>query len=102
MIAAKKSTLREKQVEERLRVKTLKILKGIAYKFKSPARRSVPDRLLVWPLENFVFVECKAPGKTWTKAQAKHRDMLRRMGFKVFIVDTYEAVDELIEILSLL
>ncbi len=96
------SNIREKQVEDRLRRKTESKLKGIAYKFTSPGRRSVPDRLLIWPLDNHCFVECKRPGETWTKAQEKHRDKLRAMGHKVYLVDTYEAVDELIEILMLL
>ena len=94
--------IREKDVEARLRTRTEKYLKGISYKFTSPGRRSVPDRLLIWPMDNHCFVECKAPGKTWTKAQAKQRDKLRKLGHKVYLVSNYEEVDRLISMLMLL
>ena len=47
-----------------------------------------------------VFVECKAPGKDWTELQARERDRLRVLGQLVFLVDTYEAVDDLMIILN--
>lgn len=39
----------EKKIEERLRTRVEKVLGGIAFKFTSPNRRSVPDRLVLLP-----------------------------------------------------
>lgn len=74
---------------------------GVAYKFTSPGRRSVPDRLMVVPCWNWLgatcFVEAKAPGGKPTKSQAREHKKLREMGCNVDVVDTYETVDALFD-----
>ncbi len=69
---------------------------GIAYKFVSPGRRGVPDRLIVFPIApehieiiaKYVrFVETKAPGKKPDLHQVREHKRLRKMGFKVEIID---------------
>jgi len=94
----------ERRVEEYLRNQVKKI-KGIAYKFTSPARRSVPDRLVLLPIppehrtivEKYViFVEAKATGKKATDAQVREHTRLRTLGFKVEVVDSHDSVDETI------
>ena len=82
----------EKTVEREL-VKRVKEEGGIAYKFSSPGRRSVPDRLCLFPGGKILFVECKAPGKKPTKLQAREHERLRAMGFEVVIVDNKETVE---------
>ena len=76
----------EKDVELAL-VKRVKEMGGLALKFTSPARRSVPDRLVLLPGGRVVFVECKAPGKRPTVLQAKEHERLRALGFEVVVVD---------------
>ncbi len=76
----------EKTIEQAL-VKHVKDQGGIAYKFTSPNRRSVPDRLCVFPGGRVVFVECKRPGGKLTKLQAREIERLREMGFEVLVVD---------------
>jgi hypothetical protein len=102
--------LREADIEAYL-VKRVEALGGTAEKFSSPARRSVPDRLISWPMQNslprngFVskipavihFVECKAPGEEPTGAQERDHIRRRQMGFVVEVVDTFEAVDDYLE-----
>ena len=94
--AVEKPTLREKKVEERI-CKRAKEHKGTAYKFTSPGRRSVPDRLLVCPCIDSeyapVFVEAKRPGEAPTDPQAREHKKLRDRGATVFVADTYESVD---------
>ena len=51
--------MRESQLEQKL-VSHITKLGGIAYKFSSPNRRSVPDRLCVMP-NGRVF--CRAKGR---------------------------------------
>ena len=86
----------EKTVERAL-VKYVKDQGGIAYKFKSPNRRSVPDRLCLFPGGKILFVECKAPGKEPTKLQGREHERLKALGFEVLVVDNKEDADALIK-----
>lgn len=86
--------LKEHHIESFL-IKQVKRLKGVPYKFTSPSRRSVPDRLCAFPYGKIVFVECKAPGKEPTKLQWREIDKLRAMGHDVVVVYTYEEVNML-------
>jgi len=89
----------ERDVENRL-VRAIKKLGGIAYKFTSPGRRSVPDRLVLMPDGTVTFVEVKRPGGRLTEGQKREIDKLRNLGQNVFIVYDYEEVDELVELLG--
>ncbi|WP_407575376.1 PDDEXK family nuclease [Raoultella terrigena] len=60
---------------------------GIAYKFVSPGRRSVPDRIVLLPGGRIVFVECKSPGKTPRADQLREHERLRALGFNVVVLD---------------
>lgn len=63
---------------------------GIAYKFTSPQRRSVPDRLVLLPGGRMFFVECKRPGGQPTEAQTREHERMRELGFDVFVMDKKE------------
>lgn len=64
-------------------------VKGIlAYKFTSPNRRSVPDRIFLGPGGLVFFVEFKAPGAKPTESQAREIRRLRALGHIVEVVDT--------------
>ena len=76
----------ENQVENSVR-NAVKKAGGIAYKFTSPNRRSVPDRLCLLPGGRTFFVECKASGKAASNAQKKEHAKLKKLGFKVFVID---------------
>ena len=89
----------EKQIERYLREKVKKI-GGVAYKFTSPQRRSVPDRLCLFKNGDVVFVEVKAPGKKPTPNQSREIQRLIDLGFKALVIDTREKVDSLIEEVS--
>lgn len=78
--------IRERDVEERL-VAAASHVGGIAYKFTSPGRRNVPDRLVVLPKVVPFFVECKAPGCKPTAAQQREHERLRALGATVFVID---------------
>ena len=87
--------IRESDIEAYL-VKSVKEADGIAYKFTSPQRRSVPDRLVLIPGGRAVFVECKAPGQRPTDAQRREHRRLRELGFQVQVIDTFAGVDHFI------
>lgn len=87
----------EKDIEAYL-VKRAREIGGVAYKFTSPSRRSVPDRLVVLPDRPPFFVELKAPGKKSTKRQVEEQRKLRAMGQIVFSdVDSKDKVEDLLE-----
>jgi hypothetical protein len=85
----------EKQVEAD-HMAAVKADGGISYKFTSPARRAVPDRLDLRPIPpehreivaRYVrFTECKRPGEKPTPAQQREHDYLRSLGFQVDVID---------------
>lgn len=85
----------ENAVEIRLKRET----EGIGcycWKFKSPGRRGMPDRLIICPGRWLEFVETKRPKGKPKPFQRLVHGMLEKMGFKVWIIDTYELVDEFI------
>jgi len=83
----------EKQIEDHL-VRRIKALGGVAFKFTSQGRRSVPDRICILPNAGLVFVELKAPGKKPTPKQAVEIARLRALGQTVLVIDSKEGVDE--------
>jgi len=85
----------EKKIEEYLRQK-IKKLGGIAYKFTSPAYRSVPDRLVVLPTGLIYFVEVKAPMGKLTAGQKRELTKLRNLGCDAVTVWNKKDVDNLI------
>ena len=78
--------MRESQIEQKL-VSHITKLGGIAYKFSSPNRRSVPDRLCVMPNGRVFFVELKTKGKTPTALQQHEHETLRALGHTVLVID---------------
>ena len=88
----------EKSIEIYLRDRIKKI-GGVAFKFISPGNDGVPDRLICLPTGQVIFVELKAPGKTTRPLQDLQISRLRNLNFKVFIIDSKEKVDELLEMI---
>lgn len=86
----------EKQVEKYLVNQWAKVMKGIAIKFPPLFFRGFPDRICLAPGAVIVFVEVKKPGEVARAIQVKVHEQLRRFGFRVEVVDCYDAVDGLI------
>lgn len=95
-----KKQISEKDIEKYLR-KSIIELGGEAYKFSSPARRGVPDRLCILPNGVSIFVECKRPGKFATALQIKEINKLRQLGQTAIVVSSYTEVDKLKQALML-
>ena len=79
----------ERDIEAHL-VKRVKEAGGIAIKFTSPQRRSVPDRIVLMPGGVVWFAELKAPGKKPTEALEREHARLRALGFRVEVIDSKE------------
>ena len=74
----------EKQVEQYI-VRQIKKLGGTAYKFTSPGRRSVPDRICVMPKGTIVFVEVKKKSGSLTPGQRHEISAMRKLGHIVAV-----------------
>ena len=101
--------MRESVVEKHLRIQVRRA-GGMTYKFKSPGRKNVPDRIVIWPralqmgvisegrikvthVSRVDFVECKAPGKKANPAQAREHVRLMKLNCSVLVLDTKAKVD---------
>ena len=59
----------------------------LAYKFTSPNRMAVPDRLFIGPDGRMWFCEFKREGQVPTPAQYREHDRLRQQIVNVFVID---------------
>ena len=87
--------MREKIIEEKL-TKAVKQNGGVCWKFTSPETAGVPDRIVLMPEGRIAFVEVKAPGEKPRKLQLSRHRLLRRLGFKVYVLDALEDIEKII------
>ncbi len=80
----------EKQIE--VKVCDYAKSKGVlVYKFTSPARAAVPDRMFVRPDGVIFFIEFKRGGQKPTEAQEREHHRLLGHKVNVFIVDNVDS-----------
>jgi hypothetical protein len=89
----------EKNVEQSL-MRQVKEIGGLCWKWVSPGRSGVPDRIVILPTGETIYVELKAPGKKPTPLQIHCHEQLRYRGARVEVLDSIEAVKEFIRGLS--
>jgi hypothetical protein len=82
-------SLSEAQIEKKV-CDYVKSKGGIGYKFVSPARRSVPDRMIALPNGVLFFIEFKKPGGRLTSGQEREIKRLRDLGQRVYVIDDVE------------
>ena len=83
--------MRERAIEAKL-VTAAKRHGGLAPKFVSPGFDGAPDRLVLLPGGRMAFIELKAPGKRLRPLQARRRQQLEALGFRVFVIDSTEQI----------
>lgn len=86
----------EKNIERKL-VTEVKKRGGLCPKFVSPGLVGVPDRLVLLECGVLAFIELKAPGKKTRPIQVKRIEQLRRLGFKVYVIDRVEMIEEVLD-----
>lgn len=96
--------MKEKQIEEYGR-KLAEHRKLGHYKFVSPARAHVPDRLVLANVPGFLretlaqyirFVEYKSTTGEVTAAQRREHERLKKMGFRVDVVNSREQIRDIL------
>ena len=88
--------MQEKYIENKL-VKAVKEMEGIALKFVSPGLDGMPDRLVLLPMGRTAFVEVKSPGKKPRPLQLARHELLRKLGFKVFVLDDATDIEKILK-----
>lgn len=79
----------EKVIEEKV-CSHARSLGCLVYKFTSPSRRSVPDRLFILPGGRVVMIEFKRAGAKPTPSQEVEIEKLWKQGVKVYVIDNVE------------
>lgn len=62
----------------------------LTYKFTSPSRAAVPDRIMISPVGDVLFVEFKREGMKPTSAQTREHDKLKNQCCHVWVIDNAE------------
>lgn len=97
---------RERDIERHL-VQRVKALGGEVRKVQWIGRRGAPDRLVMLPYtswkvtgrepgEHTFWVELKAPGEKPEPHQRREHERMRRMGQRIEVIDSVEAVERLL------
>lgn len=88
--------MREKQIEKKL-IMEVKKRGGICPKWVSPGFDGVPDRIVLLPNGKFAFVEVKAPEEKPRPLQLSRHRLLRRLGFRVYVLDNESQIGGMID-----
>ncbi len=88
--------MREKTIEQKF-VAAVKTVGGLALKFTSPGFDGVPDRIVLLPGGKMAFVEVKAPGEKPRPLQLARHRLLRRLGFRVYVLDGESQIGGMID-----
>ena len=88
--------MRVKVIEQKL-VAEVKKAGGICPKWVSPGFDGVPDRIAMFPGGKIAFVEVKAPGEKPRPLQRARHELLRKLGFRVYVLDEIEKIGGMID-----
>lgn len=80
--------MRENAVESQI-VKETRRRGGVAWKWVSPGRNGVPDRICIFPGGQIIFVELKRPGRLngQSRVQKVVAELLEALGCEVWLID---------------
>lgn len=86
---------RESDIEKYL-VKRVKDVGGQIRKAQWVGHVGAPDRRVMLPNRMPIWIELKAPGKKPEPHQIREHNRMRKLGELVEVIDSYEAVDNLL------
>lgn len=87
--------IRESALESML-VRKVKEHGGFALKWVSPGNAGVPDRIVILPNGQTVYVEMKAPGKPLQPLQERWGRMLTTRNHRWYVLDSKEGIMDFI------
>lgn len=80
---------------EKYLVKRVEALGGQCVKLKFINRRGAPDRVVLLPGRH-LLIELKTTGLKAEAHQLREHERLRAAGFEVYVIDSFEKVDEVL------
>ena len=86
----------KKMIEQKL-VTEVKKAGGICPKWVAPGFDGVPDRIAMFPGGKIAFVEVKAPREKPRPLQRARHELLRKLGFRVYVLDEIEKIGGMID-----
>lgn len=86
----------ESLIEQHL-VKEVNRRDGLCLKYNSQSMTGIPDRIILMKKGTVGFVEVKQKGKKPRPLQELRMKQLRRLGFKVYILDEKEKIGEILD-----
>lgn len=89
----------EKNIEKRF-CDRARMLGMLPYKFVSPMQRGVPDRLLILPTGETVYIEFKRPTGKLSKLQVHQIAKIEKQGARVFVIYSHEDADTILQVLK--
>ena len=89
-------TIDSEKLVERTLVDLIKKEKGLCIKLSSQHFIGLPDRLCLLPGAKIIFVELKTTKQKPRKIQAYVHDKLRKLGFRVEVIDSVQGTKDLI------
>ncbi|MDU0200149.1 VRR-NUC domain-containing protein [Paenibacillus sp. MAH-36] len=92
--------MRERTLEKRLKTEIEK-RGALCLKFESPGTAGVPDRLILLPGGQAVFVEMKSPTGKISEIQKYRIQQFEKLRHKVYVINSNEGIEALINELSL-
>ncbi len=66
---------------------------GVCLKYSNPNKTGYPDRVAILPDGVTIWVELKSQGKKPGKVQAIRIESMRRLGHRVYVIDSKQGVD---------
>lgn len=89
----------EKQIENYL-CKRMEGIDALGFKFTSPGRSGVPDRLFILDNGETIYVEVKCKTGRLAPLQEHWLNKIKEQGARSFVVWSYEEVDKLVSKIS--
>lgn len=84
----------EKALERKLK-EVIKFNGGLYFKLLPFLHKGLPDRLCLLPGGVIFFAEIKSKGDKPKKIQTYIHKKIRKLGFKVFVIDTLDQIKEI-------
>lgn len=82
----------ERDIEKKFK-ESMESLNCLVFKFTSPGRAGVPDRLVVMPGGRCFFVELKRPGGKLRPLQTFWKNRLEAQGADYFVIDSFDGIE---------
>ena len=87
--------------ERELEIKLIKAVEsrgGVVYKFVSPGKAGMPDRIVILPEGKVGMIEVKAPGQRLRALQKYRKEQLSNVGFQhVYVLDDEKKIEGILD-----